>query len=104
MASMRSNWPRTSSRSRPGRGRTGHVFTLHAELEGMRLAGVFESLLAGWRAQGWKLVSMRTLFESVQALPIPRCLTGPGTVPGRSGTLLVQGREFLGDIAPARAA
>ncbi|MEO5700274.1 MAG: polysaccharide deacetylase family protein [Casimicrobiaceae bacterium] len=83
---------------------TGHVFTLHAELEGMRLAGAFEALLAGWRDQGWRLVSMRTLFESVQAWPIPRCMVGLACVPGRSGSLLVQGEEFLGDIQPHRAA
>src|SRR6478752_2734456 len=33
----------------------GHVFTLHAELEGMRLAPAFEQLIAGWKAQGWTL-------------------------------------------------
>ena len=30
---------------------TGHVYTLHAELEGNRLSGVFEHLLQGWKAQ-----------------------------------------------------
>jgi peptidoglycan/xylan/chitin deacetylase (PgdA/CDA1 family) len=82
----------------------GHVFTLHAELEGRRLAPVFEQLLAGWKAQGWRLVSTRTLYESVQAMALPRCETGPGEVPGRSGTLLVQGPEFLGDVDLADAA
>src|SRR4029077_17209528 len=28
-----------------------HVFTLHAELEGMRFAPAFEQLLIGWKAQ-----------------------------------------------------
>ncbi len=83
---------------------TGHVFTLHAELEGMQLAGVLEQLLAGWKAQGWQLVSMRTLFESLQALPMPRCMTGLAAIPGRSGTLLVQGQEFLGDVTLPEAA
>ncbi len=79
---------------------TGHVFTLHAELEGMRLAPVFEQLLAGWRAQGWRLTSTEALFESVQGLPLPRCETHPGEVRGRTGTLLVQGPEFLGGVDP----
>ena len=82
----------------------GHVYTLHAELEGRRLAPVFEQLLVGWKAQGWRLVSTRALHDSVQALALPRCETGPGTVPGRSGTLLVQGPEFLADVDLADAA
>ncbi len=32
------------------------VFTLHAELEGMKLRPSFERLLQGWRAQGYELV------------------------------------------------
>ncbi len=82
--------------------RTGHVYTLHAELEGMRLAQVFEQLLTGWKAQGWKLCSLRTLFEGVEALVLPRCMVGLAQIPGRSGTLLVQGQEFLGDVSPVR--
>ena len=86
--------------------RTGsnQVFTLHAELEGMRLAPVFERLLVGWKAQGWRLASMRALFETMQGLALPRCEVGPGTVPGRSGTLLCQGPEFLAEVDLARAA
>jgi undecaprenyl phosphate-alpha-L-ara4FN deformylase len=74
----------------------GHqVFTLHAELEGMRLAPAFEKLLAGWKAQGWNLGPTRALFDTLQPLALPRCEVAPGRVAGRSGTLLVQGREFL---------
>jgi peptidoglycan/xylan/chitin deacetylase (PgdA/CDA1 family) len=73
----------------------GHVFTLHAELEGMLLAPVLDQLLAGWAAQGWEIGPVRSLYESVEPLALPRCEVGPGTVPGRSGTLLVQGDEFL---------
>ncbi|MEP7329473.1 MAG: polysaccharide deacetylase family protein [Betaproteobacteria bacterium] len=75
------------------------VFTLHAELEGMRLAPAFEQLLVGWRAQGWTLVPTRALYDAVEPMALPRCETGPGTIAGRTGTLLVQGPEFLGDIA-----
>ena len=78
---------------------TGHVYTLHAELEGMRLSQVFEQLLVGWRTQGWNLCSIRTLFESVQTMMLPRCMAGLAAIPGRSGTVLVQGQEFLGDVA-----
>ena len=82
----------------------GHVFTLHAELEGMRLAPVLEQLIGGWKAQGWEVGSTRRLFETLQPMALPRCEVGPGTVPGRTGTLLVQGQEFLGDVDLALAA
>jgi len=82
----------------------GHVFTLHAELEGMRLAGAFEQLIVGWKAQGWALGSTRMLFETLQPMALPRCIVGPGEVPGRAGTLLLQGPEFLGDVDLGAAA
>jgi undecaprenyl phosphate-alpha-L-ara4FN deformylase len=81
-----------------------HVFTLHAELEGMRFLPVLEELIQGWRAQGYRLTSMRTLYESLQPLALPRCEVAPGTVPGRTGTVLRQGREFLADVDLAAAA
>jgi peptidoglycan/xylan/chitin deacetylase (PgdA/CDA1 family) len=77
----------------------GHVFTLHAELEGGRLAGVFEQLLAGWKAQGWSVGPVRALREALEPMALTRCDVGPGEVPGRSGTLLVQGDEFLAGVA-----
>ena len=70
----------------------------------MRLASVFERLLAGWKAQGYRLVPMRALYESLQALALPRCEVAPGKIPGRSGTLLCQGVEFLADLDPAQVA
>jgi undecaprenyl phosphate-alpha-L-ara4FN deformylase len=81
----------------------GHVYTLHAELEGMLLAPIFEQLLTGWQAQGYAMTSLRRLYETVQALALPRHEVGTGTVPGRSGTLLMQGAEFLGDVNLAAA-
>jgi undecaprenyl phosphate-alpha-L-ara4FN deformylase len=75
-----------------------HVYTVHADFEGGRLAPVFEQLLIGWKAQGWNLVALRTLYESVEPMALPRCEVGPGTVPGRRGALLVQGNEFLGGV------
>jgi undecaprenyl phosphate-alpha-L-ara4FN deformylase len=67
-----------------------HVFTLHAELEGMKLLPVLRRLLAGWRAQGYELVSMHTLLASLDVAGLPSGLVLPGTVPGRSGLLAVQ--------------
>jgi undecaprenyl phosphate-alpha-L-ara4FN deformylase len=82
----------------------GHVYTLHAELEGMRLAPAFDQLLTGWKAQGWTLGPTRALYETLQPMALPRCEVSPAEVPGRSGKLLVQGPEFLGDVDLAAAA
>jgi peptidoglycan/xylan/chitin deacetylase (PgdA/CDA1 family) len=74
---------------------SGHVFTLHAELEGMKLAPVLERLLDGWHVMGYNLVSLREYFESLPNKNLPRHETVVGEVPGRTGTLAVQGPEFL---------
>jgi hypothetical protein len=67
-----------------------HVFTLHAELEGMKLLPVLRRLLAGWLSQGYELVSMRTLLAGLDVSTLPSGIVQPGTVPGRSGLLAVQ--------------
>ena len=68
-----------------------HVYTLHAELEGMKLAPVFEHLLKGWRRQGYKLLSMGECLRKLDVTRLPRHAVTLGTVPGRSGTLALQG-------------
>ena len=73
----------------------GHIFTLHAELEGMRLKPVFEKLMIGWKAQGYELVSTRTIYETLQRSTLPYYAAIQGEIPGRSGTLLLQGKPFL---------
>ncbi len=69
----------------------GHVYTLHAELEGGRLAPLFERMLAGWRALGYQLVALRELFAALDPAALPRCRVLEGPVPGRSGSLALQG-------------
>jgi len=69
---------------------TGHVYTLHAELEGQKWLPIFEQLLQGWREQGYELVSMRQYLQTLKADDLPLCEVKPGTVEGRSGTLAVQ--------------
>ena len=80
------------TRERPA---AGHVYTLHAELEGGKLAPAFEAMLAGWKSQGYDLVSMRTLAESLDLRSLPRNEIAFGSVAGRSGPLALQGKEFL---------
>lgn len=80
-----------------------HVFTLHAELEGMLLTPVLDQLISGWRAQGYRITSMRGLYDTLQPLALPRCEVAQGMIAGRSGTVFRQGREFLGDVDLAAA-
>jgi undecaprenyl phosphate-alpha-L-ara4FN deformylase len=68
-----------------------HVYTLHAELEGMRLAETFERLLSGWQDQGYQLVSCRELFSTLDISQLPRHHIINGEIQGRSGTLALQG-------------
>ena len=75
--------------------RAGHVFTLHAELEGGKFAPAFEALLAGWKDMGYRLVSLSDYAADLNAVNLPRHVLEFGEVPGRSGTLAVQGPEFL---------
>jgi peptidoglycan/xylan/chitin deacetylase (PgdA/CDA1 family) len=74
------------------------VFTLHAELEGMKLRPSFERLLQGWRAQGYAMVSLARALASLDVEHLPVGRIEVGTIAGRSGTLAVQGP------APASAA
>nr|QLG20513.1 4-deoxy-4-formamido-L-arabinose-phosphoundecaprenol deformylase ArnD [uncultured bacterium] len=72
-----------------------HVFTLHAELEGLRLGDTLARLLNGWREQGYQLVSLGQLRDTLDVNTLPRHVMGPGEIPGRSGSLMVQGEAFL---------
>src|SRR6266851_418137 len=46
------------------------VFTLHAELEGMRLLDAFESLLVNWRESGASITRMATIHELAMRRPL----------------------------------
>jgi undecaprenyl phosphate-alpha-L-ara4FN deformylase len=69
----------------------GHVYTLHAELEGQKWLPVFERLLAGWRVQGYELVATQALFRTLDVARLPRHAVTMGEIAGRSGTLALQG-------------
>ena len=68
-----------------------HVFTAHAELEGGKLIEMFDALLAGWKKQGYELVST----DQISLGRLPRHEVIYGEVPGRSGTLALQGKEVM---------
>lgn len=70
--------------------RCGHVFTLHAELEGMKLRPAFERLLRSWLERGLQPCSMRDLYLHLPA-NLPTCVVEFNEAPGRSGRLAWQG-------------
>jgi peptidoglycan/xylan/chitin deacetylase (PgdA/CDA1 family) len=70
-----------------------HVFTAHAELEGGKLLSAFDRLLDGWKAQGYELISLKSLFDSLDPERLPRHEVVFGEIPGRSGTLALQSKE-----------
>ena len=72
---------------------TGHVYTLHAELEGGKWLPIFEQLLQGWQAQGYELVSMQQYLEGLDVAALPRHEVVMREVEGRVGTLACQGEN-----------
>ena len=69
----------------------GHVYTLHAELEGMALSPVMQRLLAGWQASGDTPGTLRDTCASLDQAALPSRPVVWDEVPGRSGVLAVQG-------------
>ena len=69
-----------------------HVFTLHAELEGQKLAPIFEELLKGWKAQGYGFSSMadyhHRLMTKHTIADLPCHPLQWAQLPGRSGELI----------------
>ncbi len=70
--------------------KTGHVFTLRAELEGGSWLPVFEQLLIGWKAQGYEMVSLRQYLQSIKDT-LPKHPVKMETRDGWSGVQAFQG-------------
>ncbi len=71
-----------------------HVFTAHAELEGLQLLPQFERLLRGWLADDFALIPLRDVAVDLRAADLPRHIVSLAEIPGRSGRLAVQGRSL----------
>ncbi len=69
----------------------GHVYTLHAELEGMNLLPAFEKMLKYWCASGRRFVTLGGLYDSIDTERVPVRRVQWGEVEGRSGLLAVEG-------------
>jgi undecaprenyl phosphate-alpha-L-ara4FN deformylase len=68
----------------------GHVYTLHAELEGMALSPVMQRLLVDWQSAGDQLGTLRDVYTSLDRTAVPTREVVWGEVAGRSGVLAVQ--------------
>ena len=71
----------------------GHVYTLHAEIEGMRMLPAMEKLLVMWGAGSGGIRPLEDVYKSLDLAVLPHHLIGWGQVPGRSGYLAMQGRQ-----------
>lgn len=76
---------RTASRS------IDEMFTLHAELEGMKLIDAFEALIVGWKAQGITLGTMAEAHLRIDRGRVRERTWRWGAIDGRSGELMVSG-------------
>jgi peptidoglycan/xylan/chitin deacetylase (PgdA/CDA1 family) len=74
----------------------GHVFTLHAELEGQKLKSEFERLLIRWREAGVALISMRDFAARIDRAAVRPAAMIFAEVPGRSGTLATEAQGHAG--------
>jgi undecaprenyl phosphate-alpha-L-ara4FN deformylase len=68
----------------------GHVYTLHAELEGLKLKPAMEKLLEHWKRSGFEFATLNELYESLDQDEIPRQKILWGELQGRSGMLALQ--------------
>ncbi len=71
-----------------------HVFTLRAELEGMKFPDAMERLLAGWKESGCEIVALRDIAATLNRLELPRHSVHFAQAPGRPGLRLTQGPLF----------
>jgi undecaprenyl phosphate-alpha-L-ara4FN deformylase len=78
---------------------TGHVYTLHAELEGGKWLTIFEKLMEGWQAQGYELVSMRQYLHGLDVGTLPRQEVVMQEVDGRVGKLSVAAGDTVAGAA-----
>ena len=72
-----------------------HVFTLRAELEGMKFVDAFERLLGAWKSNDLLLVPLRDIRATLDPGALPRHTVGLENTPGRNGARLTQGNAFL---------
>jgi len=74
----------------------GHVYTLHAELEGQKLLPTMEKLLTRWQDAGDELVTVQAFYQQLDLEQIPTKKVIMREIPGRSGVLATEeNADFL---------
>ena len=70
-----------------------HVYTAHAEIEGMKQLGLFRELLTRALQNGWRITAVEEIARAsiAQRDSAPVCEMIAGEIDGRSGTLALQG-------------
>ena len=74
---------------------TGHVYALRAEVEGTVFTPALRALLAGWRALGYRVVSLHDYAAGLDLSRLPRRIIAEEFVAGTRGAIAVEGKEFL---------
>lgn len=72
----------------------GHVYTLHAELEGQKLLPAMQKLLEHWQAEDFECVTLGQLHGSLDRSAVPTHSIEWREIDGRSGVLATQGPDF----------
>jgi peptidoglycan/xylan/chitin deacetylase (PgdA/CDA1 family) len=75
----------------------GHVFTLHAELEGLRLIAILERLLIMWQSHGDHVGTLQQFYARLNPAHIPIHRIERKALPGRAGLLAMQGAAIYPD-------
>jgi len=68
----------------------GHVYTLHAELEGQKLISATKKLLERWKVAGFDFITLNELYNSLNRSELPSHSIKMRPVDGRSGYLATQ--------------
>ena len=72
----------------------GHVFTLHADREGLAWLPIMEKLLDGWLEQGYRLISLGELYGMLDTKTLPYHSVEMGSLTSSADLQAVQGAPY----------
>ena len=70
------------------------IYTLHAELEGMKLLPVMRRLIESWLQMGCSFQTLQQYYQSLDVANVPTKTLEWQSIAGRSGVLAVEGAEI----------